>query len=160
MSYRKMTDHDIKFVVAFIENRADRGNPITWKLIEESSRFTRQALQAHPVIKTAYLKAKQEISDLKEQNANKDVLLNVAPSELADEIKVLRKRIEVLEQQQVLWRRRWYCIAYHIRNRGIQMSSIDKPVPLGQPPLTMKEINSTLEAYHQDIPPVATYRDD
>lgn len=159
MTYRKMTDADVRRITKFIDECAESVGGLTWKAIEENSKFTRQALQAHALIKESYLQAKQKISEARKPKLPEERILTLAAPEVAEEIVRLRKRIEILEHREELWRRRWYCIAYHIRKEGVQMSDIDKPVPLGSIPLTAKNVRDTLDPFDKDVPPVARRRD-
>ena len=157
MSYRKMTENDVVAVVKFLEGYRSDENVLRWQDVEVFSKFTRQALNAHPKIKAAYRSAKDRLAEARQ--------VEIAPvatwsssAEATEEIESLRKKIAMLENQQVLWKRRWYCIAYHIRQQGIQMFNVDKPVPIGSLPLSDKEVRQILEELDQDIPPVASHR--
>lgn len=152
-----MTDADVRKITKFIDECAESVGGLTWKAVEENSKFTRQALQAHALIKASYLKAKQKISESRKPKSPEEKILDLAAPGVAAEIVRLRKKIEMLEHREDLWRRRWYCIAYHIRSQGVQMSDIDKPSPLGATPLTAKQVRGTLEAFDKDIPPYAAH---
>jgi len=157
MSYRKMTEGDVVAIVEFLESYRSDENVIRWQDVEAFSKFTRQALNAHPKIKAAYRSAKDRLADARQVESSPAPVCGVS-AEIAEEMESLRKKIAVLEHQQVLWRRRWYCIAYHIRQQGIQMFNVDRPVPIGSPPLSEKEVRRLLEDFDQDIPPVASHR--
>lgn len=158
MSYRKMTEGDIGSILRFLEDYNPEANVLRWQDVEEHSKFTRQALQAHPRIKEAYLSAKSRLAEARNTKHSPTASLSLG-AEFEEQIKALYKRIEILEHQRELWKRRWYCIAYHIRNAGVQMFNIDKPVPIGSPPMSDKEVRKILERFDQDIPPVASHRE-
>ena len=157
MSYRKMTEGDVVAIVRFLESYRSDENVIRWQDIEDFSKFTRQALNAHPKIKAAYRSAKDRLAEARQVESSPAPICGVS-AELTEEIESLRKKIAMLENQQVLWRRKWYCIAYHIRQQGIQMFNVDKPVPIGSSQLTDKEVRRLLEDFDLDIPPVASHR--
>ena len=158
MSYRKMTDGDIGSILQFLEDYNPEANVLRWQDVEEHSKFTRQALQAHPRIKEAYLSAKSRLAEVRSSKQSPTATL-VMGAGFEEEIKELYRKIETLEHQRELWKRRWYCIAYHIRNAGVQMFDIDKPVPIGSPPMSEKDVRKILESFDQDIPPVASHRE-
>lgn len=152
-SYRKMTEGDVKRIVVYIISYNSPEQMLSWKHVEQYSKFTRQALQAHPRIKEAFQAAKSKLANERASEKNVKPLLDSLAS--PDLVKKLYARIALLENQQELWRRRWFCIAYNIRNQGIQMFDIDKPVPIGAKQLSDKEIRTELNRFDQDIPPVA-----
>ena len=141
-TYRKMTEENVRSILGFLTSYDSPAKTIRWQDIEEYSKFTRQALQAHPRIKETYQATKSRLSNEKAAlKSAKPQLDSVASAKLVEK---LYARIAVLENQHELWRRRWYCIAYNIRNQGVQMFDIDKPVPIGAKPLSGKEIRSEL----------------
>jgi hypothetical protein len=148
-----MTEGDIKQIVAYLASYSSPEQTLRWKDVEQHSKFTRQALQAHSRIKEAYQAAKSRLAGERVSDKKAKPLLDSAAS--AELVEKLYARIAVLENQQELWRRRWFCIAYNIRNQGIQMFDIDKPVPIGAKQLSAKEIRSELNRFDHDIPPVA-----
>lgn len=158
MSYRKMTEADIGSILRFLENYSPKANVLRWRDVEEYSKFTRQALQAHPRIKEAYLLSKSRLAEARATKNSVAAPLILAP-EFEEHIKSLYKQIEIMQHQHELWRRRWYCIAYHIRNAGVQMFNMDKPVAIGSPPISAKDVRKILENFDQDIPPVANHRE-
>ena len=152
-SYRKMTDGDIKSILRFLASYDSPEYSLRWRQVEEHSKFTRQALQAHPQIKKAFQDAKSKL--LAEKISQKDAKPQLDSAASAELVEKLYARIAVLEHQQELWRRRWFCIAYNIRNQGIQMFDVDKSVPIGAKQLSAKEIRRELERFEGDLPPVA-----
>jgi len=153
-SYRKMTESDVKKITSYLISYNSLENVLSWKNVEQYSKFTRQALQAHPRIKEAFQAAKLKLANERASAKNSTPLLDSkATTEL---VKKLSARIALLENQQELWRRRWFRIAYNIRNQGVQMYDIDKPVPIGIKQLSDKEMRAELSCFDQDIPPVAS----
>lgn len=157
-SFRKMTEGDISSILQFLESYTPKTNVLRWQDVEEYSKFTRQALHAQPRIKAAYLSAKTRLADARNAKPTPTTSLVLAP-EFEEQIKALYKKIQILEHQHELWRRRWYRIAFHIRNEGVQMFNIDKPVPIGSPPISDKEVRKILDRFDEDIPPVASQVD-
>ena len=157
-SFRKMTEGDISSILQFLESYTPKTNVLRWQDVEEHSKFTRQALHAHPRIKEAYLSAKTRLAEARNASPAPTKPLALAP-EFEEQIKALYKKIQILEHQHELWRRRWYRIAYNIRKEGVQMFNIDKPVPIGSPPISDKEVRKILDRFDEDIPPVASQVD-
>lgn len=158
VSFRKMTDGDITSIILFLENYNPNNNVLRWQDVEEYSKFTRQALHAQPRIKVAYLAAKSRLAEVRNAAHLPSAPPALAP-EFEEQIKALYKKIQILEHQHELWRRRWYRIAYNIRKEGVQMFNIDKPVPIGSPPISDKEVRKILDRFDEDIPPVASQVD-
>ncbi|WP_074758974.1 hypothetical protein [Pseudomonas abietaniphila] len=156
MTYRKMTEGDIRLILAFVQNFEPESNVLRWRDVEAHSNFTRQALQAHPQIKSAFLAAKERLIQKRPENKELDSSSASVPS--SEKVRALTEKIALLEHQQEIWRRRWYCIAYHIRQQGIQMFDVDKPVPLGRQALTTKDVRKILEPFDQDMPPTPAHR--
>ncbi|KGK23458.1 hypothetical protein [Pseudomonas plecoglossicida] len=153
-----MTDRDVQAIVQFLLNYSPESNVLRWQDVEGFSNFTRQALSANTRIKSAYQTAKKRLAESRKVVVE-PVLNYEAPADLLRRIKALEDQVEVLENQRALWRRRWYCIAYHIRQQGIQMFNVDKPVPIGSPVLPDKEVRKILEDFDKDVPPVASHRE-
>lgn len=152
-SYRRVTEGDIKRIIGYLASYSSQEQALTWKHVEQFSKFTRQALQSHSKIKEEFQSAKSRLSLERESKKNAKPLLE--PLASSDLLKKLYARIALLENQQELWRRRWFCIAYNIRSQGVQMFDIDKPVPIGAKQLADREVRSELSRFDHDIPPVA-----
>lgn len=122
--FRRIADNEIRTIVAELDKWAlgQLGSKLTWSKLEERFGFSRQSLQAKPEIKAAYTTAKHALSGglvkTKEQatKQNEDYLI---------EIKRLNSELEAFRQKEQAWMRRWQQIAFHIRQKGIQMSSVD-----------------------------------
>ncbi|QBP77234.1 protein kinase [Herbaspirillum huttiense] len=127
------------------------GVKLTWAILEERHVFSRQALQAKPEIKAAYLVAKKNLAggraelkrDLAVSELSKDALL---------ELKFLREQVREYERKEALWKRRWQQIAYHVRARGMQISKVDAPIPEGVLPPSERETAEILHLFNKEIP--------
>lgn len=154
-----MSDTEKKSIIEFIDTIVSLPGTekFTWRLVEEKFGFTRQALQAHLDIKAAYDIAKKQVTMNRQSAKTGD--LSLIDEEVVNTLRSLQKKIEVLENLEILWKRRWYRIAYNIRQQGIQMVDIDKPVPVGHEAIPAKTVNKILNAFDGDIPPVAKYHE-
>jgi hypothetical protein len=152
-SYRRVTEGDIRRIVDYLASYSSPEQVLSWKHVEQFSKFTRQALQAHPMIKEEFQSAKSRLAIEREYRKNAKPVLDTQVS--SDLIEKLYEKIKLMEHQHELWRRRWFCIAYNIRREGIQMFDIDKPVSIGAKQLTDREIRAELSRFDNEIPPVA-----
>lgn len=159
MVYRKMSESDVHRVLHYIADATHER--LTWQMLEDHSGFTRQALQARDDIKGAYDSAKNRIRSSKLGLPREEITTELASSELLEELQALRKKVKMLEWREELWRRRWYCIAFNVRQKNlVQMVDVDKSVPLTATGITQKLVNQILDSLDQDIPPVAHRTDD
>lgn len=101
------------------------GSKLTWSILEDRFKFSRQAMQAKPAIKAAYDVAKQSLSKGK-VTSKED--LGKTVEELKTEIESLKMQLSSFQEKEMKWKKRWQQIAYHIRQKGIQMIDVDKPV--------------------------------
>ncbi|MEN8274733.1 protein kinase [Acinetobacter seifertii] len=101
------------------------GSKLTWAILEDRFKFSRQSMQAKPAVKAAYDVAKQSLSN--GEVTSKEVL-DKAVDELKVEIEALKIQISNFQEKEKKWKKRWQQIAYHVRQRGIQMTDVDKPV--------------------------------
>ena len=78
---------------------------------------------------------------------------NTSVDELSAEIEALKIQISSFQEKEQKWKKRWQQIAYHIRQKGIQMIDIDKPVH----PVTVLPSHTTTEKIlrelDKEIPP-------
>lgn len=155
MNYRKMNESDVRRVLHYLD--AEVGNDrLTWQMLEEFSGFTRQALQARGDIKGSYDAAKARVRAAKSGLTPEIEFNGSVPDELLDELAELRKKVEVLEFREAAWRRRWYCIAFNVRQQNlVQMVDVDKGVPLSAQGISQKQVHQILDALDKEIPPVA-----
>jgi hypothetical protein len=147
-----MSDSDIKIIVADLDRWAlgELGSKLTWGILEERFGFSRQSLQAKSEIKAAYDNAKRALSGglvkTKEQ-ATKEV------EALEIEVARLKTELEAYKQKEERWLRRWQQIAFHVRQKGIQMASVDKVPPEGEELPSNTETAQILRPFDKEIPP-------
>lgn len=153
----RISARDVQRVVKFLAALPD--NPkilkVTWAMVAEYSGISRQSLHANSEIKMAYHSAKQAFvarSNLRLLKGSS----NKKYQELVSENVALKARIEELERRDSFWKKRWYYIAYNIRLHGLQMSSIDRVVPLSGEAMSQKEIQRILDDWDEPIPPTSS----
>lgn len=149
MSKTRLTDIDITMIVRELEKWRDGqcGARLTWGTLENIYGYSRQALQAHVRIKTAYKLAKDSLrGGLVKSRAQSD-----------DELQSLHSQMQTLKavvadyiDREKEWQMRWQRIAYHLRAKGINVSEIDRDV--NSVP-TLKESAKILKIYDQPLPP-------
>ena len=149
--FQRMTESDEARIIRELNKWAlgYLGSKLTWSILEDRFKFSRQSMQAKPQIKAAYDVAKQSLS--KGEVTSKEVL-DKTVDELKTEIESLKKQIEFFQEKELKWKKRWQQIAYHIRQKGIQMSDVDKPVhpEAALPSHTTTE--KTLKEFDKEIP--------
>jgi len=149
---RRMTDLDIKSVVLELDQWAmgQLGSKLRWNILEKNFGFSRQSLQAKPEIKAAFYNAKQALKEGLVKSKEQTLL----ESQIKD-TKIQRLELELKEsnQKDKLWKARWQRIAFHIRNKGIQVKDIDKEIPDGINKPTERETAEILKGFDKDIPP-------
>lgn len=125
--FQRMTEQDEARITRELNKWAmgHFGSKLTWAILEDRFKFSRQSMQAKPAIKAAYDVAKQSLS--KGEVTSKEVL-DKTVDELKTEIESLKMQISFFQVKELKWKKRWQQIAYHIRQKGIQMSDVDKPV--------------------------------
>ena len=150
--FRRMSDSDINTIVADLDRWAmgELGSKLTWAVLEERFGFSRQSLQAKSEIKAAYDNAKRALSGglvkTKEQATKEAEQLQV-------ELARLRTELEAYKPREELWQRRWQQIAFHVRQKGIQMASVDKTPPEGADLPSNIESAKILKMFDKEIPP-------
>ncbi|RUO78589.1 protein kinase [Pseudidiomarina taiwanensis] len=150
--FRRMSDSDINTIVADLDRWAlgELGSKLTWALLEERFGFSRQSLQAKSEIKAAYDTAKRALSGglvkTKEQ-ATKEA------EELEVELARVKTELESYKKREELWQRRWQQIAFHVRQKGIQMVSVDKAPSEGADLPSETEASKILKMFDKEIPP-------
>ena len=151
--FRRMSESDITAVVKDLDRWASGqlGSKLTWALLEERFGFSRQSLQVKSEIKAAYDLAKQALSGglvkSRQQSADES-------EGLLREVGRLKLEIAEYQRKEGLWKQRWQRIAYHIRAKGIQMSSLDKPTQGSSDGLpSERDISNILRPFYKEIPP-------
>ena len=125
--FQRMTEHDEKRIIRELNKwgLGHLGSKLTWAILEDRFKFSRQSMQAKPTIKAAYDVAKRSLS--KGEVTSKEEL-DKTVDELSAEIESLKIQISSFQEKEQKWKKRWQQIAYHIRQKGIQMIDVDKPI--------------------------------
>lgn len=125
--FQRMTEHDEKRIIRELNKwgLGHLGSKLTWAILESQFHFSRQSMQAKPTIKSAYDVAKRSLS--KGEVTSKEEL-DKTVDELSAEIESLKIQISSFQEKEQKWKKRWQQIAYHIRQKGIQMIDVDKPI--------------------------------
>lgn len=150
--FSRMSESDINAIVRELDRWAlgNLGSKLTWAMLEQRFGFSRQSLQAKPEIKAAYDNAKKALSGelvITKEQAAKEV------DKLQIEVARLKAELEAYKEKEERWLRRWQQIAFHIRQKGIQMVSVDKQVPEGVDLPTNIETAKILKLFDKEIPP-------
>ena len=69
------------------------------------------------------------------------------------EVQRLKTELEAYRRKEESWLRRWQQIAFHIRQKGIQMASVDKSPPSGAELPSNTETAQILRPFDKEIPP-------
>ena len=149
--FQRMTELDEARIIRELNKWAmgHFGSKLTWSILEDRFKFSRQAMQAKPAIKAAYDVAKQSLS--KGEITSKEDL-DETVEKLKTEIESLKIQLNSFQEKEIKWKKRWQQIAYHIRQKGIQVSDVDKPVhpETALPSHTTTE--KTLKEFDKEIP--------
>lgn len=150
--FRPMSDSDIHTIVADL-NRwtlGEFGSKLTWAVLDERFGLSRQSLQTKSEIKAAYDNAKRALSGelvkTKEQATKEAEGLQV-------EVDRLKAELDAYKRKEELWFRRWQQLAFHVRQKGIQMASVDKAPAEGVELPSNTEIAQILRPFDKEIPP-------
>lgn len=151
--FRHMSDEDISLIVRELDKWAmgELGSKLTWQILVARFGFSRQSLQAKSEIKAAYDNAKQALSGglvkSKKQTENEYENLLV-------ELERTKLELESYKNKEQLWLRRWQQIAFNIRQKGIQVSDIDKDTEYPNEDLpSQNETAKILRPFDKEIPP-------
>jgi len=150
--FRRISESDINTIISDLDRWAlgQLGSKLTWAILEERFGFSRQSLQAKPKIKAAYHHAKQALSGelvkSKEQTTKEN-------ESLLCELERLKLELEEYKRKELLWKVRWQQIAFHIRQKGIQVQAADKKIPTGAEKPTERETATILRPFDKEIPP-------
>ena len=125
--FQRMTEQDEARIIRELNKWAmgHFASKLSWAILEDRFKFSRQSMQAKPAIKAAYDVAKQSLS--KGEVTSKEVL-DKTVYELKAEIEALKIQISSFQEKELKWKKRWQQIAYHIRQKGVQMIDVDKPI--------------------------------
>lgn len=151
--FRHISNEDITSIVRELDKWAmgELGSKLTWQILVDKFGFSRQALQGKSEVKAAYDNAKQALSGglVKSKKQTEDEYQKVL-------IELERTKIELenYKQKEQLWLRRWQQIAFNIRQKGIQISDIDKDTNyLDEDMPSKNETAKILRPFDKDIPP-------
>lgn len=151
--FRHISNEDITSIVRELDKWAmgELGSKLTWQILVDKFGFSRQALQGKSEVKAAYDNAKQALSGglVKSKKQTEDEYQKVL-------IELERTKIELenYKQKEQLWLRRWQQIAFNIRQKGIQISDIDKDTNyLDEDMPSKNETVKILRPFDKDIPP-------
>lgn len=151
-SFRRISETDVRFIVVELDKWAmgKLGSKLTWAILEKKFSFSRQSMNANPVIKAAYLNAKKSLSGGLVRSQKQAVVEN---ENLSCELNRLKNEVEHYRVQELEWKKRWQRIAYHLRQHGIQVSSIDKRVPDNAKVPSDTETSKITGLFDKEIPP-------
>ena len=151
--FRHISNEDITSIVRELDKWAmgELGSKLTWQILVDKFGFSRQALQGKSEVKAAYDNAKQALSGglVKSKKQTEDEYKKVL-------VELDRTKIELenYKEKEQLWLRRWQQIAFNIRQKGIQVSDIDRETDCGDDELpSNNETNKILRPFDKKIPP-------
>lgn len=149
--FQRMTEQDETRIIRELSKWAlgHFGSKLTWAMLEDRFKFSRQSMQARPQIKAVYDVAKQSLS---KGEVNSKEVLDKTIDELRTEIESLKIQISFFEEKELKWKKRWQQIAYHVRQKGIQMNDIDKSVQNEADLPSHTETKKTLKELDKEIP--------
>lgn len=150
--FRRMSESDINTIISDLDRWAlgELGSKLTWAVLEERFGFSRQSLQAKSEIKAAYDNAKRGLAGGLVKT--KEQVFKEA-QELQVEVDRLQIELESYKRKEEQWLRRWQQIAFHVRQKGIQMASVDKTAPEGAELPSNTETAQILRPFDKEIPP-------
>ncbi len=150
--FSRMSDSDIERIIEELDRWAlgHLGAKLTWAILEKRFRFSRQSLQGKPGIKAAYDYAKQSLSGGLVKSLEQTSKEN---EELLCEIGRLRLEVEEFERKELNWKKRWQRIAFHIRQKGIQVYAVDNVIPDGFDGPNVRDTSNILRPFDKDVPP-------
>ena len=149
--FQRMTELDEARIIRELNKWAmgHFGSKLTWAILEDRFKFSRQSMQAKPAVKAAYDVAKQSLSK-GEVTSKED--LDETVEKLKTEIESLKIQLNSFQEKEIKWKKRWQQIAYHIRQKGIQVSDVDKPVHPETVLPSHTTIEKTLKEFDKEIP--------
>lgn len=149
--FRKMTKYDVTTIVSDLERWAagQFGSKLTWAILEDRFGFSRQSLQAKVEIKAAYDFGKKSLAGGAVKSTQEATEEN---QQLVSEIERLKLEVAEYKRRESLWRQRWQRIAFHIRQKGMQVHQIDASIPAQADLSSERETNRVLVTFDKDIP--------
>lgn len=152
MSGKRLSATDVTMIVRELERWRDGqlGSKLTWAILESTYGFSRQALQAHPRIKLAYVAAKDALRGglVKTRAEHSEEL-----EELIAKVQELQASLDDYEGREKEWQKRWQRIAYHLRHKGMNVAEIDSSILSRGSLPTKKETESILLPFDKPMQP-------
>ena len=148
--FRRITDSDVKSIIGDLDRWAagQLGSKLTWAILEERFEFSRQSLQAKAEIKAAYDYAKKSLAGGLVKSREQSTQEN---EELLHEVQRLELEVAEYKRREHLWRERWQRIAFHIRQKGLQVHEIDRLAD-DNSSLSEREESNILRPFDKKIP--------
>lgn len=149
---RRMSESDMKSIISELDRWAlgQLGTKLSYKVLAKSVGFSRQTLQAKSEIKAAFDNAK---AALRGGLVKSKEMTSIENDELICELQRIKLELEEYKHKEVLWMQRWQRIAFHLRQKGTQVSDVDKPIPDGGDKPTERQTANVLRPFDKDIPP-------
>ena len=149
--FQRMTEQDEARIIRELNKwgLGHFGSKLTWAILEDRFKFSRQSMQAKSQIKAAYDVAKKSLST--ETVVSKETI-DKSNEQKQIEIDSLKTQIAMYKEREERQKRRWQQIAYHIRQKGVQMTDIDKPVPDDAKLPSHTETEKVLKELDKEIP--------
>lgn len=150
--HRRMSETDIKTIILDLDRWAmgQFGMKLTWAILEERFGFSRQSLQDKSGIKAAYDNAKQALSGGLVKSREQAV---EESEELTFELERLKIEVAEFKRKELLWQKRWQRIAFHIRQKAMQVHDVDKPIADGANVPSERDTDKILRPFDKEIPP-------
>ncbi len=152
MNNRRLSDGDIRQLVLELQRWADGelGSKLTWALLEQQTGFSRQALQAHLSIKSAYKAAKEALRGglVKTRSEYSEEV-----SQMRAELIELKSQLKHYKDKEKEWQKRWQRMAYYIRMKGMSVLSVDRDVDNDEQLPSKKETAEILKLFDHPLPP-------
>ena len=152
MNNRRLTEGDIRQIVLELQRwtEGELGSKLTWALLEKQTGFSRQALQAHLSIKSAYQAAKEALRGGLIKTRSE---FSTEVTQMRAELDELKSQLKAYKMKEKAWQKRWQRIAYHVRMKGISIASIDRSADNEDHYPAKNESTKILEPFDQPLPP-------
>lgn len=122
----RMKPEDVQSILYELDawERGERGNKLTWHILERLSGFSRQSLWAKSEIKNRLESVKETLRAGVDKNDS-----NQYRRTLEQRIEALEQEINRLKQQQNNWLELWARYEYNARVTGIDTTRLEQPLP-------------------------------
>jgi len=124
--FSRMKTEDIQSILYELDawEQGERGNKLTWDIIERLSGFSRQSLWAKAEIKNRFEAVKEALRNGIDKNNS-----NQYRRTLEQRIEHLEKEITQLKQQQNHWLELWARYEYNAKVIGIDTARLEQALP-------------------------------